>query len=39
MLKNQGMGFQRGLAPILAIGSISIVLYGLLSPFLARRKK
>lgn len=39
MLKHQGMGFQRGLAPILAIGSISIVLYGLLSPFLARRKK
>jgi hypothetical protein len=39
MLKHQGMGFQRGLAPILAIGSISIVLYGLLSPFLAGRKK
>jgi hypothetical protein len=39
LLKNQGMGFQRGLVPILAIGSISVVLYGLLSPFLGLRKK
>jgi len=39
LLSDRGMGFQRGLAPILAVSFISIILYSLISPILGRRKK
>jgi len=39
MLNGQDMGFQRGLAPILAIGCLSSITYLLLRPIFARRKK
>jgi len=39
MLKGQDMGFQRGLAPILAIGFLSIIIYALLYPIIGRPHK
>lgn len=39
LLSDQSLGFQRGLAPILAVGFISVVLYLLITPFLGRQKK
>ena len=38
LLSNQEMGFQRGLAPILAVGFIAIILYTFISPILRRKK-
>jgi hypothetical protein len=37
-LSNKEMGFQRGLAPILAVGFIVIILYTFISPILRRKK-
>lgn len=39
LLSHKDMGFQRGLAPILAVSFISIIFYSLISPILGRRKK
>jgi hypothetical protein len=39
LLSHKDMGFQRGLAPILAVSFISIIFYSLISPILVRRKK
>ena len=39
LLDGQGMGFQRGLAPIIACGFIAIVFYLILYPILVRRRK
>lgn len=38
LLSDKGMGFQRGLAPILAVSFISIIFYNLASPIFRRRK-
>lgn len=39
LLSDRGMGFQRGLAPILAVSFIAIIVYTVLSPILRRRKR
>lgn len=39
LLTDKESGFQRGMAPILAVSSISIVFYCLISPIFGRKKK
>jgi hypothetical protein len=39
ILSGQGMGFQRGLAPIITFGFIAIIFYLLLYPIIGRRTK
>ena len=39
LLSDREMGFQRGLAPILAVSFIAIILYSFVSPILRRRKR
>jgi len=39
LLSDREMGFQRGLAPILAVSFISIILYSLLFPIFGRQKR
>lgn len=38
LLSDKGMGFQRGLAPILAVSFISVIFYSLAAPIVRRRK-
>jgi uncharacterized membrane protein YccC len=38
-LSHKEMGFQRGLAPILAVGFIAIILYSLVLPILRRKRR
>lgn len=39
LIGQKDIGFQRGLAPILAVSFISIILYSIVSPILRRRKR
>ena len=39
LLSHRDMGFQRGLAPILAVSFIAIIVYSFVSPILRRRKR
>ena len=39
LIDQKDIGFQRGLAPILAVSFISIILYGIVSPILRRQKR